>query len=66
MFFARRFVAGQQQRVLAVENELAKQKLDVARCDRSSQGQNFVETGQLCTALQTSRMNELGALSIRE
>ena len=40
----------QQQRLLAVENELAKQKLDVARAIGLPQGQNFVETDTFVTA----------------
>jgi outer membrane protein TolC len=41
---------GQQQRVLAVENELAKQKLDLARAIGLPQGQNFVATDTFVTA----------------
>jgi outer membrane protein TolC len=40
----------QQQRVLAVENELAKQKLDIARAIGFPQGQDFVQTVTFVTA----------------
>jgi outer membrane protein TolC len=39
----------QQQRVLAAENELAKQKLDIARAIGFPQGQNFVQTDAFVT-----------------
>src|SRR5207237_4477964 len=58
----------QQQRVLAVENELAKQKLDLARAIGLPQSQNFVQTDTFVTApANPPALNEAlaGALNSR-